>query len=167
MKHPISLTLAIVMSILGFSPPAAAGELIRARGDFTVEIDFSTLSLTPVDENCLITVEGVVNFTGTLQGIASSRTRALALASCGDVAVLPPGAYEDVFTSAFEFAGKVDGKVAGRPIVADFTYRGRTALGGAIDAVLIPSNGLRGRLSVDGIVAVGGSYSGFLRITDR
>ena len=159
MKHSLSLTLAIVLSILGFSP-AAASELIRAKGDFTVEVDFSTLSLTPVDENCLITVEAVVNFTGTLQGIATARTRALALASCADVATLPPGAYEDVFTSAFEFAGKVDGK----PIVADFTYRGRTALGGAIDAVMIPSNGLRGRLFVDAIVAVGGSYNGFLRI---
>ncbi|NNE63538.1 MAG: hypothetical protein HKN34_05600 [Gammaproteobacteria bacterium] len=160
MRYSINFMLVIILSTLGFSAPAWAGELIRAKGDFTVEIDFSTLSLTPVDENCLLTVEGVVNFTGTLEGIALARTRALALASCADVAALPPGSYEDIFTSAFEFAGKVNGQ----PIVADFTYRGRTALSGEIDAVLIPSNGLRGRLFVDAIVAAGGSYNGFLRI---
>ena len=163
MRHTISLTLAIVLSVLGVSAPAWAGEFIRAKGDFTVEIDFTTLSLKPVDENCLLTVEGVVTFSGTLEGIASARTRALALASCGDVSTFPPGAYEDIFTSAFEFAGKVDG----RPIVADLTYRGRTALGGEIDAVFLPSNGLKGRLFVDAIVAVGGSYNGFLRVVDH
>ena len=162
MKHTISFTLAFVLSVLGVSVPSWAGELVRAKGDFTVEIDFSTLSLKPVDENCLLTVEGVVNFSGTLEGIASARTRALAFASCDDVSTLPPGAYKDMFTSAFEFAGKVDG----RPIVADLTYRGRTELGGEIDAVFIPSNGLGGRLFVDAIVAVGGSYNGFLRVVD-
>jgi hypothetical protein len=161
MRHVVSFVLVIVLSVLGVSVPAWAGEFIRAKGEFTVEIDFSTLSLRPVDENCLLTVEGVVNFTGTLEGIATARTRALALASCDAVSTLPPGAYEDVFTSAFEFAGKVDGQ----PIVADLTYRGRTALGGEIDAVLIPSNGLKGRLFVDAIVAVGGSYNGFLRVS--
>ena len=162
MRHFVSFKLVIVLCALGISLPTWAAELIRAKGNFTVDIDFSTLSLTPVDENCLLTIEGVVNFSGTLEGIATARTRALAQASCGDVSTLPPGAYEDIFTSAFEFAGKVNG----RPIVADFTYRGRTALGGEIDAVLIPSNGLRGRLVVDAIVAVGGSYNGFLRVVD-
>jgi hypothetical protein len=136
---------------------------VRAEGDFTVEVDFTTLSLNPVDENCLLTIEGVVNFSGTLEGIASARTRALAFASCGDVSTLPPGAYEDIFTSAFEFAGKING----RPVIADLTYRGRTALGGEIDAVFIPSNGLKGRLFVDAIVAVGGSYKGFLKVVDH
>ena len=160
MKHSIKLALVLALSAFGFSGPTSAGELIRAQGSFTVEIDFSTLALSQIGENCLITVDGVVSFTGTLEGIATTRTRALAFASCGDVAVLPPGAYEDIFTSAFEFAGKVDG----RPIVADLTYRGRTALGGEVEAVFIPSNGLKGRLFVDAIVAAGGSYSGFLRI---
>ena len=56
MRHSISLTLAIVLSASGVSVPTWAGEFIRAKGDFTVEIDFSTLSLKPVDENCLLTV---------------------------------------------------------------------------------------------------------------
>ena len=163
MKHTISFTLAILLSVLGFSTPAWAGNFIYAKGEFTVEIDFSTFTLTPVDENCLITVEGVVNFTGTLEGLATARTRALAQAPCSDVAALPPGAYEDVFTSAFEFAGKVDGI----PVVADFTYRGKTAIGGEIDAILAPSNGLKGRLFVDAIVAVGGSYNGFLKVVSH
>lgn len=160
MRNLFRLILVLTLSAFGVSAPTWAGEFIRAQGDFTVEIDFSTLALNPVDENCLITVEGVVKFTGTLEGIAAARTRALAFASCSEVSMSPPGAYEDIFTSAFEFAGKVDG----RPIVADLTYRGRTALGGEIDAVFVPSNGLRGRLFVDAIVAVGGSYSGFLRV---
>lgn len=163
MRHAISFVLFIGLLAAGVSAPALAGGLIRAKGNFTVDIDFSTFSLRPVDENCLLTVEAEVNFTGTLAGIATARTRALALASCDVVASQPPGAYADVFTSAFEFAGKVDG----RPVVADFTYRGDTAVGGVIEALLIPSNGLRGRLHVDGIVAAGGAYSGYLRVVSH
>ena len=162
MRYLISLTLVVMLSTLG-SGPASASKLIRAKGTFTVEIDFTTLTLTPVNENCLITVEGKIIFEGTLEGIANARTRALALASCDVVSTSPPGAYEDVFTSAFEFAGKVDGQ----PTVADFTYRGSTALGGEIDAILVPSNGLIGRLHVDAIVAVGGSYNGFLKAVNH
>ena len=77
-----------------------------------------------------------MDFSGTLEGIAFTRTRALALTSCEEVSMLPPGAYEDVFTSAFEFAGKINGQ----PIVVDLTYRGDTALGGEINAVFIASN---------------------------
>ncbi len=163
MRQFISITLVFAISTFGFSTPAWAGGFKWANGGFTVEIDFSTFALRPVDENCLITVEGLVNFTGTLEGIATARTRALAQASCDTVATSPPGAYEDVFTSAFEFAGKIDG----RPVVADLTYRGRTEIGGEIDAVLIPSNGLKGRLFVEAIVAEGGSYKGLLRAADH
>ncbi len=124
------------------------------------EIDFSTLELTPIGVDCLIVVEGVVTFSGTLEGSAFARTRALADTSCDEVAMLPPGAYEDIFTSAFEFSGTVNGE----PILADFTYRGDTALGGDIDANLFASNGLKGRLKVSAIVAVGGSYEGYLTL---
>ncbi len=163
-KSMIGLALATVLGALGTAPPASAGGLVRAEGTFTVAIDFPTLTLTPVDdESCLLEVEGVVTFTGTLEGIAPSRTRALAAAPCEFVARNPPGAYEDVFTAALEFAGEVDG----RPVVADLTYRGDTAIGGHVDGVMVASNGLRGRLSVDGIVAAGGTYKGFLIVTDR
>ncbi len=163
MRKSTSIALTVLAFVLATTAPTWAQGFVHAEGEFTVEIDFATLSLTPIDENCLIVVSGVVRFTGTLQGRAATRTRALASATCADVAALPPGAYEDVFTSAFEFAGRFDG----RPVVADLTYRGRTALGGAIDAVLVPSNGLRGHLVVEGIVAVSGSYRGLLKATDR
>ena len=71
----------------------------------------------------------------------------------------PPSAFNDVFTSKLEFAGTVDGA----PTVADITYRGTTQVGGDIDALMIASNGLRGVLNVDAVVAIGGSYEGFLR----
>ena len=156
----IVLGIMLMLGASGISAQAWSGEFVLAEGDFTVGIDFPTLTLTQIDENCLLEVEGVVTFTGTLEGIASARTRALTSASCVDVASFPPGAFEDVFTSKLEFAGTIDG----HPIVADFTYRGETEIGGAIEAVFIGSDGLRGRLSVDAIVAVGGSYKGLLRV---
>lgn len=159
MRLSIGIATAMALGVLGPLSPAWAQNVVRAQGEFTVTIDFPTLSLTPVDEHCLIVVEGVVEFSGTLDGIAPSRTRALAFASCEEVAVLPPGAYEDVFTAALEFAGKV----ADRPVVADIAYRGATAIGGNVDGVLIVSDGLGGRLAVDATVAVGGTYRGLLK----
>ena len=84
MKQLIILTVVIASSAFGVARPTWAAEVIRAKGNFSVEIDFSTLALTPIGENCLLTVEGVVTFTGTLEGIAPTKTRALALASCND-----------------------------------------------------------------------------------
>ena len=159
MKSLTSIALATVLWVIGVPASVSADDRARAKGEFTVEIDFETLELTPVDENCLLVVEGVVMFTGTLVGIAPARTRALILASCEEVAMNPPSAFNDVFTSKLEFAGTVDGV----PTVADITYRGVTKIGGDIDALFIASNGLRGVLKVDAIVAVGGSYKGFLR----
>jgi hypothetical protein len=65
-----------------------------------------------------------------------------------------------VFTSKFEFAGKI----SGQPIVFDMTYRGDTAIGGDISGVFVPANGVKGLLSVNATAAVGGSYKGFLRV---
>lgn len=163
MKATYGFATAMMVLGLAAANPALAGGFVQAEGEFTVDIDFSTLTLTPVNQNCLIKVEGVVNFTGTLDGIASAGTRALASASCEDVATLPPGAYEDVFTSALEFAGTINGE----PIVTDISYRGKTHIGGDIDAVMVPSNGLRGRLSVDATVAAGGTYRGLLVMPHR
>lgn len=119
----------------------------------------ATLTLTPVDDNCLLEVEGVIEFTGTLDGIAPARTRALVLASCDHVAINPPGAFEDVFKSSLEFAGTVNGAAT----VADVTYQCITEIGGGIEAVITFSDGLKGVLWVDAIVAVGGSYEGYIK----
>ena len=159
MKCFTSIALVALLGLLGAATPATAGNRILAKGEFTATVDFSTLTLTPVDDNCLLVVEGMAEFTGTLEGIAPGRTRALVLAPCADVAVAPPGTFEDVFISKLEFAGTVNG----RPTVADITYRGITEVGGEIRAVVIPSEGLRGLLKVDAIVAVGGTYRGLLR----
>ena len=101
----------------------------------------------------------MIEFTGTLDGVAAARTRALILASCPEVAVTPPGTFKDVFSSKLEFAGTVNGT----PTIADITYRGITEVGGDIKALMGPSNGLKGVLKVEAIVAVGGSYEGFLK----
>jgi hypothetical protein len=63
-----------------------------------------------------------------------------------------------VFKSKLEFIGMVDGK----PVIADVTYRGITKVGGDINAQLHFTEGLKGVLKVDAIVAVGGSYRGLI-----
>ena len=138
---------------------ARKDRLIRAKGEFTVEIDFSTLRLIPVKDQCFLEIKGIATFTGTLEGVAPGRTRALASTDCSTVASVPPGAFEDVFRSELEFVGTVKGK----PAFFDISYRGVTQIGGAIDAVMLLSNGLKGVFKVDAIVAQGGSYEGFIR----
>lgn len=159
MTRLTGMAVATGLALLGFAAPAAAGEMIPAEGRFTVTIDFSTLTLTPVGANCVLEISGAVEFTGTLEGIASARTRAVVLAPCDQVAATPPGTFTDVFSSDFEFAGTVNGA----PAIADITYRGITETGGDIAATMRPSNGLKGMLKVEAIVAVGGSYTGFVK----
>jgi hypothetical protein len=43
------------------------------------------------------------------------------------------------------------------------TYQGITEVGGAIQAHILLKNGLKGNLDVEAVVAVGGSYDGFVR----
>ena len=159
MRNLTNIALATLLWVLGITAPVSADERMPAMGDFTADADFSTLSLTPVGDNCLLVVEGVVKFPGTLDGIAPARTRALVLASCPEVAVTPPGTFKDVFSSRLEFAGTVNGT----PTIADITYRGVTEVGGDIKARMFLSKGLRGVLRVEAIVVVGGTYDGFLK----
>ncbi len=158
MRKLTSAALATLLAIICATTAASAGDRILARGEFTATVDFSTLTLTPVDENCLLEVEGVIALTGTLDGIAPARTRALVLASCPEVAATPPGTFKDVFTSKLEFAGTVGGK----PAVADINYRGVAKVGGDIRAVMAVSNGLVGVLRVDAVVAEGGLLRRYL-----
>ena len=66
MRKLTSAALATLLAIICATTAASAGDRILARGEFTATVDFSTLKLTPVDENCLLEVEGVIAFTGTL-----------------------------------------------------------------------------------------------------
>lgn len=154
-----SIILLFVLLLTGVTVPVYAADSIKANGEFIANVDFTTLTLAPVGVNCLLEVDGNLEFSGTLEGIAIGTTRALVFASCEDVAVNPPGTFKDVFRSRLEFLGTVNGE----PATADLTYLGITEVGGAIKAKFILNNGLKGVMKVDAIVAVGGSYRGVVK----
>ena len=129
---------------------------IATSGQFDALVDFSTLTLTPRGRNCLLEVHGRLVFTGTIQGTAAGRTRALVFASCADVATTPPGTFRDIFKSELLFNGTVDGTSAR----ANVLYTGGVEPGGKIEGRLVFSNGVAGRLNVSARVAVGGEYRG-------
>lgn len=135
--------------------PSAARQ-VQTSGTFDAIVDFSTVTLTPRGNNCLLTVQGRLVFHGTIEGTANGTTSALEFAPCSEVATNPPGTFPDVFKSVATF----DGTVAGEPAHANLLYMGRVQVGGAIDGRFIFSNGIAGHLDVDSRVAVGGSYSG-------
>ena len=147
-------------------PPASVNAATSARrvetsGHYDAVVDFSTLTLTPRGQNCRLVVRGQLNFTGTIQGTATGETSALVFGPCSEVAVTPPGTFEDVFKSEAVFVGTVDGQ----PVTANVLYMGGVQPGGAIEGRLIFSNGAAGRLDVfNSVVAVGGAYRGSLVI---
>jgi len=131
---------------------------IQTSGHFDAIVDFSTVTLTPKGGNCLLEISGRLVFTGTIEGTATGRTSALEFAPCADVAVNPPGTFEDVFKSVATF----EGTIAGQPARSDLLYMGRVQVGGAIDGRFVFSNGVAGELDVNSVVAVGGTYRGSL-----
>ncbi len=136
---------------------AARARRVQVSGDFAAIVNFATLTLTPKGRNCLLQVEGQLNFTGTIVGEAVGQTTALVFAPCSDVAANPPGTFRDVFKSELEF----EGTVAGEPASANVLYMGRVQPGGKIEGRIIFSRGVQGRLEIeDTRVAVGGEYSG-------
>jgi len=136
----------------------ASAAPVQTSGHFDAIVDFSTITLTPRGANCLLGVDGRLVFSGTIQGTATGHTSALEFAPCDQVAVNPPGTFEDVFKSVATF----DGTIAGQPAHSDLLYMGRVQVGGAIDGRLVFSNGIAGMLDATSIVAVGGTYSGSL-----
>ena len=149
---------APALSVGGHSSELAASATrqIQTSGHFDAIVDFSTLTLTPRGNNCLLQVEGRLVFTGTIAGVATGQTRALVFAPCSDVATSPPGTFPDVFKSELSFEGTVDGE----PAQAHMLYMGRVQPGGHIAGRLVLSNGVQGRLEVEAQVAVGGEYRG-------
>jgi hypothetical protein len=160
----ISLILLLSGSGLYFGSIAKAGDdnRILAEGAFTAMIDPFSFTFTPVHNKCLLEVEGVLIFTGTIEGEAPGTTRALVFATCDDAAANPPGTFIDVFRSELEF----DGTMNGIATIAEITYQGITKVGGNIKGRMIVFNGLKGMLKVDALVAVGGSYKGFIKVED-
>ena len=135
---------------------ASEARHVEASGHFDALVDFSTLTLTPRGENCLLVVKGALLFSGTLEGTATGETSALVFAPCDVVATTPPGTFPDVFKSELVFEGSVDGE----PAQANVLYMGRVQPGGQIEGRLVFSNGVAGRLDADAVVAVGGDYAG-------
>lgn len=136
--------------------PATAAQPTQTSGTFDANVDFSTVTLTPRGQNCLLTVKGQLVFHGTIEGTANGTTSALEFGPCSEVAVNPPGTFPDVFQSDAVF----DGTVAGVPAHANLRYMGRVAVGGTIDGRFEFSKGLAGHLDVSARVAVGGEYQG-------
>lgn len=139
------------------SHTASRPRVVQTAGHFDANVDFSTLTLTPMGRNCLLGVDGQLVFSGTIEGTADGHTTALVFASCADVATNAPGTYPDVFRSVAVFNGTVGGvTVSDVPLI----YTGRSQPGGHIDALFVFSRGVEGILSVDAQLAVGGSYRG-------
>ena len=134
----------------------ASARVVEASGDFTANVDFITLTLTPQGRNCVLSVAGSLVFTGTIVGTTTGRTTAMVLAPCEDVATTPPGTFRDVFKSPFTFTGTVDGQ----PVVATGVYQGGVDPGGHIDGEILFRTGIHGVLRVNAVVAQGGSYHG-------
>lgn len=161
----LTLLVMVLVSCSSTTDPPSEGELepltmVSVQGTFEVEVDFDTIKLTPAGSNCFLEIEGVLEFFGTLAGEASGKTTALIFAPCEVVAVSPPGTFRDVFMSQLVFEGTVND----HPVTTDMTYQGQVEEGGDITALIRFANGLRGKVDVDGEVAVGGSYSGFVKV---
>jgi hypothetical protein len=143
----------------GVEAPRSAQEgatSTEVSGTYDAVVDFSTLSLSPRGRNCRLVVDGMLVFSGSVEGTASGTTTALIFAPCSEVATTPPGTYRDVFTSELRFVGTVNGEA----VEADGLYQGVTEVGGTIDGHIHFANGVAGVLDVNAIVAVGGSYEG-------
>ena len=134
---------------------AHAARQVDAAGSFDAIVDFSTLTLTPRGENCLLEVSGQLVFTGTLQGTATGQTSALVFATCEEVAAAP-GTHPDIFRSELAFEGTVDGE----PVEATGWYMGRSTPEDGIDGRLVLHGDVRGELDVAARIAVGGTYQG-------
>lgn len=139
----------------------SAGAPVAAAGEFTALVDFTSIRLSDAPGGkCVLTVNGTLVFSGTLQGDAVGTTTAMVSAPCSEVASTPPGTYFDVFRFEGAFTGTVDGANAS----GDLTYSGVTHEGGAIDALVTLRGDAEAMLRADAIVAQGGTYTGVARL---
>ncbi|WP_420123668.1 hypothetical protein [Nakamurella sp.] len=125
------------------------------------------ITFEPTLTGCRLTVPGVITFPGpddadpdpAIVGSATAVTTASVAAPCADAQRVPPGTYADTFTCTGTFTGTI----LDVPVTAPLSYRGTTAVGGAINATLTISGFLAGAsLVADGRVLQGGSYSGIV-----
>lgn len=160
MRNRPRFVLVVALLAAGAIGSVSADDAIRVRGDIEASIDFDTISFTPAGTYCLLEVEGVLVFTGSIEGRASGTTQALVFDTCDVVEMALPGTIDDVFRSDLIFGGLIDGL----PTFAAMTYRGRTENLGQVRAEIDLSQGANGRLRVTAAVAVGGTYRGFVKM---
>jgi hypothetical protein len=128
-------------------------------GEFVPDPDFHNATLTAQGSHCILQLPGELNFSGTVEGVGNGTSTVRLFAPCADVEI--PGslsAFRSVFRSEGAFVGMVEGEAA----QADFVYKGRSELGGRVDARMHFSGSLQGVLHVAAKVAEGGSYQGFV-----
>lgn len=157
MLRRLLVFLAALMAALAAVPGAQAAPTVVASGAFTAAINPATLTATARGATCVITAQGDLHFTGTLEGTASGTTTVKTLAPCDEVVPKAPGTFRDVFRADLTFSGTLDGT----DVDAAMTYQGVTsAPDGAITGQIILSDGLAGALRVDAVVLEGGTYEG-------
>jgi hypothetical protein len=139
--------------------PAAAAGPIAADGTFTVSLFPPFVTRDIGRHKCELRVQGELNFTGTLVGIAKGTTIALIDAPCIQAVSQPPGTFSDRFRFDGHYTGSVD-RVDG--ICGKLSYAGTTHPGGAIDATIkLRAGGTLATLRTEGAeLGVGGRYHG-------
>lgn len=157
----VALATAVVASPVAVAaPPAAVADrgAQPADGSFVASVDFSTLQATDVRGNkCEFVVEGVLSFSGAIDGEAVGTTTAVIFAPCAEALASPPGTSFDTF----RFEGDFTGTVLDEPTTGTVRYFGVTRVGGQIDAtVLLQGEDAHLAARADAQVAVGGTYSG-------
>jgi hypothetical protein len=157
--EPVAGAVLVPAAAAAESAAQAGNPRILASGEFVPEPDFANATLTPQGNHCIVQVDGVLIFFGTLDGVASGTSTARVFATCAELAL--PGSLND-FRSVFRSEGVFTGTVDGAPAEANFVYQGRSDVGGQVDARVHFSGGLQGVLHVDAEVAEGGSYEGFV-----
>jgi hypothetical protein len=141
------------------TPAQAGNPRILASGEFVSGVDFGNATLTAQGNHCIVRVDGEVEFFGTLEGSATGTSTVRVFATCAEVE--STGSL-DAFRTNFHSEGVFTGTVDGAPAEADFTYQGRSEVGGRINARIRFSGGLQGVLHVDARIAEGGTYDGFV-----
>lgn len=155
-KLPVA-SLGVLLAPIALASPVSATSHVVASGSFTAQIDPASITLAPAaGGNCVLTVNGVLTFSGTVTGTATGTTTALIFASCDQVATTPPGTFADVF----RFVGDFTGAVAAQPTSGSLTYAGTSRAGGNITAFIRLRGDSAALLRADAVVAVGGSYRG-------
>lgn len=158
MRRSVLVLLLTVAAAVVPAHGATADPAGRAAGTFVAAVDFGTLAADPTagGRHCELTVQGVLTFSGTLEGSAEGTTTASVLAPCEVVLAAPPGTYRDVF----RFTGTFTGTVAGSATTGSLDYAGVSFPGGSIGATIQLDGASTARLRADATLGVGGTYTG-------